>query len=66
MSRRARACELVGEATRDRISSGSEDDIDDEGGIDAKRLACDGTGLDCDTTTCAACGDRSASDLAHG
>lgn len=37
---------------------GPEDDTDDEGGIDADCLACDGTGLEWDDTTCAACGGR--------
>lgn len=35
-----------------------DDDTDDEGGIDAHCLACDGTGLEWDGTTCAACGGR--------
>lgn len=66
MSRRARKFLLAREAKHADSFSGPDDDTDDEGGIDADCLACDGSGQEWDDTTCAACGGRSASEALHG
>lgn len=66
MSRRARSRDLVREAKHALFYTGPEDDTDDEGGIDADCLACDGTGLEWDDTTCSACGGRRSPEAQHG
>lgn len=58
MSRRARLWHVARESKSALAYTGPDDDTDDEGGIDADCLACDGTGLEWDDTTCAACGGR--------
>lgn len=58
MSRRARSRAAAVAAKHVALVPLEDDTDDDEGGIDADCLACDGTGLEWDGTTCAACGGR--------